>query len=318
MRGVPDRGWEPGDVVIELGRAGIDWDRALVADASHLEELVSSNPESVFWPLNYTFDGDPRSLLLSSVLEAIDAPFLGCNSDATRFTSKLQFTQALAAVGLRTAPKVPIDHPQRGLLSAFPVFVKNEFSCNSEGVLRVDDAECLSLALRAMGQNHPDEQLYVEESYGDSEWTVAVVVVDGHPRTASMRLTPVESTYIDAQAKQRNDLIRFEAPDGTISAVLDHYVELAVAALELDGYFRVDVLLDNGEEPCAIDLNILPFLTGPGPSLSYLPMAFMMAGASYSDVLGAVLASGCRRGSSIRPGSALHEYVHESRFLRHG
>ena len=134
-----------------------------------------------------------------------------------------------------------------------------------------------------------------------------------------MRMKALNADYIDIYAKHHNDVLLLDSATCEEQSLLRTYATHMSERLLLSGYFRVDLILGDDGVPRAIDLNILPFLSGNPDRLSYLPMAFMKAtGCSYEDVVGAVLSSSSEAESTIDRRSQLGEFAAASSLLDEG
>lgn len=316
-RGTLDRGWDPSGVLRVLNETGVPTSRVLVASASELNREVQTGTGAIFWPLTYTFDGQPTGRTIVAELAALRAPFLTCNPDGAQLTSKLRFKHAVRSSRLSTPGWRELDMPADAEgWSRYPAFVKSEFSCGSAGVrIAYAGAEATKLA-DELGRTF-GHRIFLEAAITGQEWSVACIVTEDFTMTAALSFTARSAEYIDAAAKADNSLIEFGLPSPDESQTLGAFARSLVARLGLSGYFRVDLLASDVGELQVIDLNILPCLESHMARLSYVPMAFMRNTAcSYEDVLGAVIASADRGGRALAEHSPLEDLVQRSLLVR--
>jgi D-alanine-D-alanine ligase-like ATP-grasp enzyme len=316
-RGHPDRGWNPDDVASALDAAHIPSRRRCVRTPAEIQDLIATQPTSLFWPLDYTFDRRPRGLTMVEVLHALRMPYVGCNPAGAAYTSKICFKHALIAADISTPAWAQLDTPSTRDWTAFPAYVKTEYSCESLGVRRATTSSELQAHIEELHSSYGD-RMVIEEAIDQVEATVACVVIAGTLVAAALEVASLTADHLDTLTKAHNHLLRSGLPpDGATGRLLPYAAQL-VAALGLTGYFRLDVVAGDDWCPQAIDLNILPSLNGHPTTLSYLPMAFMRTtNCEYSDVVGAILASASGVGDRLPIAGRLTELIRTSSLLPH-
>ncbi|MEH1028207.1 ATP-grasp domain-containing protein [Micromonospora profundi] len=267
--------------------------KEFVSSPADVDLVLRTYQNAVFWPLNYTIDPGMNGPLIVDILTRSRRPYITCDPLGARYTSKLRFKQALRESGFPT-PDWRIAHEGWRSVApdlSYPLFLKSEFSCDSAGVRRIEEATQLHEEYRRLSAEL-DETLFIEAVAGKSEVTVACIASRHGLLTAAMNMAAKNAPYIDEYAKHHNEALILMPAAPRTQLMLHQHVAKMANQLRLNGYFRIDFLLDTDGTPKAIDMNILPCLNANPDQLSYLPMAFMQANnCSFRDVIGAILDS---------------------------
>jgi D-alanine-D-alanine ligase-like ATP-grasp enzyme len=317
LRGAPDRGWSCEDASAVLTGYGIGCDVIHVRSPADLEAQIAHSAPSLFWPLTFTFDGDPASSSIAMALSSLGRAYVGCDAATVALTSKLKFKAALAAAGVPTPHHLAIDAVDKAYGEfTYPAFLKADYSCDSDGVRYVRTASEFSAALGDLLPRFA-RGLYLESIAGSTEWTVACIMIGSHSVVASLGLRAKEASFIDTAAKADNSLLHISIPQPAERRELATFVQHIAERLKLTGYFRLDVLTTPLGSIMPIDLNLLPHLNNGVGHLSYMPMALMLeTGCSYEEVLAAAIASSGGFTTAVKTGSELHRFVSASRLVR--
>ena len=163
-------------------------------------------------------------------------------------------------------------------LLGLPLMVKPVREGSSFGASKVTESAQLQNAWRKAFQY--DDQVMAERWIEGSEYTVPIL---GNEILPLIRLeTPRE--FYDYQAKYEDDSTQYICPCGLKKSKEEALGKLAFDAfksLGASGWGRVDLLLDNEEQPWLIEVNTIPGLT----SHSLVPMAAKQAGINFDDLV---------------------------------
>ena len=276
-----DRGWNPSDVALLLRSHGVHTETASLGSADELESTVENNIGAIFWPVCYSLAHDPHQDLLAKQLTDLNVNYVGASPKALAFSSKINFIEKAASISELNTPafKLLCDGrpPRLPTEFSFPFMLKTEYSCNSEGVRRIDNSTEFVAAHKELkdlyGQRH-----YVEKWERFLEYTVAYI-----PATSSMqeRISPLrlvvlsDSSFIDIETKARSSLVRVEELDDDESKEVEQLVRLTVGGLKIDGHCRIDLIRNEDKKLFVIELNFQPFLSFEEKTRSYFPNALL-------------------------------------------
>lgn len=164
----------------------------------------------------------------------------------------------------------------------FPVIVKPAQEGSSIGMSKAHNREELLAALQlARGFNC---DVYAEQWVQGQEYTVAVL--NGEALPAIRLQTPNE--FYDFDAKYRANTTQYHCPCGLSSEreqQLQRLAELACRGLNIRGWARVDVFIDNNDVAQLIEVNTVPGMTDH----SLVPMAAKAAGISFNELVWRIL-----------------------------
>lgn len=286
-----DRGWDTQDVKIWLSENGTNCFEQEICSIDDIRELSTLHPSATFWPTGYTVGPDYHSPLLVSQFERLGLPFIGASSRSLQFSSKLKFKGEIdKQPGLNTPAYVPIfPGTRRNIPFGYPAVLKSEYSCNSEGVSRVENQKQLDTQIEEFSQRL-SQALFVEKWERRTEFTVATICTAAGPECAAIELIPRENRkYIDSELKHDNALIEFRTPDEETEQRLHDIAHRIVRWLSLDGYFRIDIVQNDVGRLFPIEINFLPFLTLRQKQLSYFPMAYGFKGWDFGKMIAEII-----------------------------
>jgi D-alanine-D-alanine ligase len=259
------------------------------------------------WDLVFNFAeglaGRSREAQAPCLLELYDIGYtfsdpLVCAATLDKAVAK----RLVGAAGLAT-PKFRVVRDLSGLGAvdlAYPLFAKPLAEGTGKGIDRRSriesphqlDAVCRDLLAR-LGQ-----PVLVEEFLPGREFTVAVLGTGQEARVlGTMEIevrdgaAPAIYTY---DTKERcEQLVTYSAPArDALRRQVEGLALESYLALECRDAGRVDIRLDRSGRPSFMEVNPLP---GLHPTHSDLPMIATQEGMAYRDLIGAILASACRR-----------------------
>lgn len=235
-----------------------------------------------FLALHGKFGEDGR---VQGILEQLGVPYTGSDAEASRVgISKSATKERLAQQAVPTAPYVLIhesDSPDRILAHAsklgFPLVVKPDTQGSSLGVSIVHEPGELLCAL---------PKCFALDSFGiletaiiGTEWTVGML--------DECILPPIQITterqFFDFQAKYHDDGTGYQFDSDVSFEVLRRIETAALSAcraLGTRGLARVDIMLDQDEEPWVLEINTIPGLTDH----SLVPKAAAQLGWSFGEL----------------------------------
>lgn len=165
----------------------------------------------------------------------------------------------------------------------FPMMIKPVHEGSSIGMAKVDSLTQLRAAWRAAAQY--DNAVLAEAWVEGAEYTVAIV---GEQPLPLIKLE-TGNVFYDYQAKYESDDTRYLLPCGLDVLQETELQQLALSAFKgaaASGWGRVDILMDDEEQPWLIEVNTVPGMTDH----SLVPMAAKAAGMDFSELVWQILA----------------------------
>jgi D-alanine-D-alanine ligase len=249
---------ECGAEVTEIDVTGADFDLPLGTDLA-------------FNIIHGTFGEDGE---LQTILDARGVPYTGEGASGSRLAfDKIETKICFGHAGVPTAAwKILTQHESPAF--DFPYVVKAPRQGSSVGVHIVSGPEELEHALTDCFQY--GERVLAEEFFRGRELTVGILGTEALP---VVEIVPHEGFY-DYEHKYTKGASDYHVP-AHLSAEETEAVQQAaldsVAALGLEVYSRVDVLLAPGGELSVLEINTIPGMT----ETSLLPKAAAVVGFSF-------------------------------------
>ncbi len=222
---------------------------------------------------------------VQALLARLGVPYTGSSPEACRMAlSKRLSKERFRAAGLVCPPCIVLtpDLPRRDVERAvqmlgYPVVIKPDRQGSSVGVSVVHEPADLEPALTAAARFDP---VVIAERYiAGRELTVALLGL----RT----LPPVEILYygdcFSYHAKYHDSDTQYEVPANLSPRAVERVRDAArraVLALGCSGLTRVDLRLDDEDQPWLLELNAVPGLTAH----SLAPLAARAAGMSMAEL----------------------------------
>lgn len=266
-----------------LQQQGIDV-VAIDVTASPIDALANIKVDRVF---NIIHGRGGEDGVLQAILGVLGLPYTGSGVLASALSmDKLRTKLCWQGLGLAT-PKwfvlqteedVDVCIEQLG----FPVIVKPAQEGSSIGMSKANNREELVQALQVAKQFNCD--VYAEQWVQGQEYTVGVL--DGEALPVIRLETPNE--FYDFDAKYRANTTKYHCPCGLSAEREQQLQALAVQAcrgLQVKGWARVDVFIDNQDRSQLIEVNTVPGMTDH----SLVPMAAKAAGIDFNQLVWRIL-----------------------------
>ncbi|WP_423921028.1 D-alanine--D-alanine ligase family protein [Frigoribacterium sp. 2-23] len=254
-------------------------------DAALLGHLTENRPDVVF-PALHGASGEDGAL--RGLLEALDIPFVGSSSAASRLAWDKPTAKELARrAGVHTPRGITLSHDAFrelgavGVLDAIseehpvPVVVKPARGGSAHGVTVVEDASDLPRAM-VDAYTYCDDVI-VEQKIVGTEVAVGVIDTgDGPTALPATEIVPRNGVY-GFEARYNAGETTFYTPARLDATATEAVATAAVAvheALGLRHLSRVDLIVDAAGTPWFLEVNVLPGLT----ETSLVPMALDAAG----------------------------------------
>ena len=232
--------------------------------------------------------------VLQGALETLGIPYTGSGVLASALSmDKLRTKLCWMGAGLPTPRWIHIRTEQD--LQAceetlgFPVIIKPAQEGSSIGMSRAEDREQLKEAWLTASLYNCD--VFAESWVVGKEYTAAIL--NGKPLPLIRLETP--HTFYDFDAKYRAETTQYHCPCGLFPEHEQQLQKLAAEACDtvgVHGWARVDLMVDEGNQPWLIEVNTVPGMTDH----SLVPMAARQAGISFDDLVWQILETSFARG----------------------
>ncbi len=249
-----------------------------------LEHVAAGHYDRVF---NLLHGRGGEDGTLQGALSIYGVPVTGSGVLASALTmDKLQSKRVFTACGVPT-PEWAVAHKTgdaENILRSMapPLFVKPAREGSSLGMSRVTRAEELQAALaRALEY---DQTVLVERMIQGREYTAAVLGERVLPLIGLE--TPRE--FYDYRAKYESGDTQYRCPCGLDEATETKLAELCLRAFKVlgaAGWGRVDLMMDEHEQPWLLEVNTTPGMTDH----SLMPMAAKAAGIDFEELVWRIL-----------------------------
>ncbi len=270
-------------VLAGLQSAGVDA-FALDADAQVLAVLAQQGAARAFIALHGPWGEDG---VIQGALETIGMPYTGSGVLGSALAmDKLRSKQLWQSTGFPT-PQYQVLMDEAALETTLqtlglPLFVKPSREGSSIGVTRVDTPQQLHSAWLAAREL--DQCVLAEQLIAGAELTVAVL----QDRALPIIRLETPRTFYDYAAKYEADDTRYLCPcglPGELEQGLQDQALDAFRALGCEGWGRVDLMLDEAQQPYFLEVNTVPGMTDH----SLVPMAARAAGMDFPELVRRIL-----------------------------
>lgn len=275
-----------GQAVTEaLQRQGVD---ATACDVSSFADLteVAKQYDRAFIALHGRWGEDGT---VQAILDDLGLPYTGSGMAASAIAmDKLRTKWMWQGAGLPTPKFLWVSASQPfdadGFTIPFPVIVKPSHEGSSIGMRKVDSLSELAAAVEFAQQY--DSEVLIEQWITGSEYTAAVLNGEALP----LIQLKTKNEFYDFEAKYQSNDTEYLCPCG-LSAELEHKIQqMILQAFKVVGaktWGRVDVMLDQHNQPWLIELNSVPGMTDH----SLVPMAANATGRSFEQLVAEILAT---------------------------
>ncbi|WP_178863144.1 D-alanine--D-alanine ligase [Thiomicrorhabdus cannonii] len=268
-----------------LQNAGVD---AIGCDVATLADLqaVAREYDRAFIALHGRWGEDGT---VQAVLEDLGLPYTGSGMAASAIAmDKLRTKWLWRGAGLPTPDFVQVSanrpFDKAAFSIPFPVIVKPCHEGSSIGMRKVDNLADLADAV-AFAEQY-DSEVLIERWITGSEYTAGVLNGEALP----LIQLKTSHAFYDFEAKYQSNDTQYICPCGLPAEVEQKIQALALQAFEVVGartWGRIDVMLDEQQNPWLIELNSVPGMTDH----SLVPMAAKVAGRSFEQLVVDILST---------------------------
>jgi D-alanine-D-alanine ligase len=271
-----------GAVLTALQRSGVDA-HGIDVDKTVLKRLETEGYERVFIMLHGRGGEDG---LMQGALETVGLPYSGTGVLGSALAMDKHRTKAVwRGMALPTPESVLIQQHQdldRADALGYPLMIKPCSEGSSIGMSKVENRAQLHQAWeRARGY---DTGVLAECWVEGTEYTAAVL--NGQMLPLIRLETPHQ--FYDYQAKYNSDTTRYHCPCGLSEEKEKALQDLCLQAFEAvgaSGWGRVDLMLDQNQQPWLIEVNTVPGMTDH----SLVPMSAKVAGITFDELVVQIL-----------------------------
>lgn len=277
-----------------LERLGVHY--SLVDGPRRLLEQVEAGHFDRVFNLLHGRGGEDGAL--QGALRLYGIPVTGSDVLASALTmSKVQTKRVWQAVGLPTPEYVICNRSQwvdqagqlkQGHLDdllteiALPVFVKPNREGSSLGMSRVIEAASLGQALRSAFDF--DDEVLVERLIEGREFTCGILA----DQTLPLIELKTKRAFYDFDAKYASGDTEYLCPapiEAKLTETIQTLCRTAFDVVGARGWGRVDVMLDQAQQPWLLEVNTTPGMT----QTSLLPKAAMAFGLTFEELVWQIL-----------------------------
>lgn len=225
--------------------------------------------------------------VLQGVLESMGLPYTGSGVLGSALSMDKLKTKLCWQASQLPTPDCLILENQEDLdrvteQLGFPVIVKPVREGSSLGMNKVISAHLLEQAW-SQAQDF-DDKVMAEQWVSGNEYTVALLDNQAFPL---IRLqTPNE--FYDYQAKYFANTTQYHCPSGlsdTQETTLQNLALKASQTVDVSGWCRVDLFVDEADQPWLIEVNTVPGMTDH----SLVPMAAKVVGIDFNELVWRIL-----------------------------
>lgn len=271
--------------------------QALDADGDFVARVIERQPGFVFVAMHGRGGEDGT---LQDLLETLGVPYTGSDPLASALCmDKMLFKRMLRLHsiptpafhsfnetafrelgGARTFPRLLAE-------LELPVVVKPVAQGSAIGIKFVHAAEQLPSAI--LGAFGYGDRVLVERRVAGRELAVTIVDRDGGPQALPVVELFTPESFYSYEAHYTIGQLRMEAPADLEPTVRERVEAVALASYRLTGcrdFARVDLILDEQDEPQVLEINTIPGLTETGIATA----AAEAAGLTFEQLIAAIVA----------------------------
>ncbi len=236
----------------------------------------------VFIALHGTFGEDGQ---VQAILEKTDIPYTGSGPTASRLAFHKSEAKKIFLRHNILTPNATVftdrtefeEIEQQAQQLGYPVFVKPEAQGSSIGVSMVKQNSELEAAIRLSLQY--DSTGLVEKAVTGTEWTLGLFEETVFP----LIQIKYRNRFYDHHAKYEDDATDFVVDPDISPEIKQKLVSAGIGAyrsLGVSGVARVDLILDQQNEPSVLEVNTIPGMTDH----SNIPLAARAMGWSFPSL----------------------------------
>jgi len=276
-------------VLRALQQRGVDA-HALDVGRNVVERLSAGNFDRAFVILHGRGGEDGT---MQGALELLGLPYTGSGVMASalgmdKWRSKLLWQAAGLPVPAYALLESDTDLAAVADELGLPLFIKPANEGSSVGISKVNAANEMAAAFTKAAEH--DRLVLAEQYIGGGEYTVALV---GGEVLPVVKIEPSGEFY-DYEAKYLSDDTAYRCPCGLSAekeAELQALAAKAFTVLGCRGWGRIDILLDEAQQPYLLEANTLPGMTDH----SLVPMAAKAAGMEFDELVWRILETSVER-----------------------
>lgn len=233
-------------------------------DLENIKQLIDANSQNkidyafLCTHGNYGEDGK-----LQGVLDWLDIKYTGSNVMASSLAmNKYMTRQILMSQGLPVAKGNLLNSLNIEELE-FPYMLKITESGSSYGVYKINNQDDLE-QFKAQEPNYQNQQWLYEEYIQGREITVSLLEIDNKLTVLPILELRPQNEYYDLEAKYTKGMTEFIIPAEFPENVILDIKEKAQRAFEsvgCQGYGRVDMIVQDNNQPVILEINTLPGMT---------------------------------------------------------
>jgi D-alanine-D-alanine ligase len=271
--------------------------QALDADGDFVARVTEQRPDFVFVAMHGRGGEDGT---LQDLLQTLAVPYTGSDPLASALCmDKMLFKRLLRLNGIPTPAFHSFNETafrELGGASTFPrlleelglpVVVKPVAQGSAIGIKFVHTPEQLPSAI--LGAFGYGDRVLVEQRIVGRELAVTIVDRDGGPQALPVVELFTPESFYSYEAHYTIGQLRMEAPADLAPAVRERVEQVALASYRLMGcrdFARVDLILDEQDEPQVLEINTIPGLTETG----IVTAAAEAGGMSFAELVDAIVA----------------------------
>ncbi|MFH1061614.1 MAG: D-alanine--D-alanine ligase [Candidatus Omnitrophota bacterium] len=247
-------------------------------EAELIRKLKQTKVDCMFNALHGRFGEDGQ---VQQILDDLNISYTGSGTEASSLAmNKVASHEVFKRNGL-TIPEYQVfnknSEQSQGFFADFPLVVKPAMEGSSIGLSIVDDPQALFLALKQALLL--DQDILIEKYIAGREITIGIL--DDKPLPV-IEVVPKNKFY-DFQAKYTVGMTEYIVPAKLPENLIEQAQTAAVKAHKVLGcrcFSRVDMIIDQQNNPIILEVNTIPGLT----ETSLLPKAAKAAGIEFAEL----------------------------------
>lgn len=273
------------------------WDATLIDVTSNIEDQLSAESFDVAFIALHGRGGEDD--VIQSICERVGLCYTGTPAGSCfKAFNKGSAKRLLQDLGIPTPPFIVLDEQAIDQLGIdgiqseavrldLPLMVKPAQGGSALGTRYVDDSSQLARAI--LGALNYDQQVVLERHIAGSEISVAILgESDGTKTLPAVEIVPRLSDWFDYESRYTHGATEFRIPPDVPESVLTQAESVALAAygaLNIQGYGRVDLIVDSEGSSWVLEVSPGPGLT----DISTFSVALSAAKITFSNFVCSLL-----------------------------
>ncbi len=269
------------------------------------KDILSAKPDFVFNLYEGTKGKTDMLYLAAGLLQNLKIPYTGCGVDSIFITADKALTKKI--LKLNNIPTADwylakdykkISHSKKYIVK--PLMEDASVGITEKSVINGDDLDVIDDYFKQFGNN-----FFIEEYIDGREFNISVVVNEnGHqiltpaeiifshfpenkPKILGYEAKWVENSF---EYKNTNRTFDFPSTDTNLLEKIDEIVSECWNALNLRGYARVDIRVDENNQPFVLEINANPCISAD----SGFYAAVVKSGLSFTQIIEQIVADALR------------------------